>query len=142
MEAQSPEQGLTEYNYTNDDVLNWVKDARLIKATFEYNNRFLVKKIDYDAPTADVTFEYDSAGNRNSMTDGLGSASYAYNTLSQMTSETRTFTGVAGSFTLTYGSYNLAGELKSMTNPWSAQVGYTYETRAVQRQLPARDMPE
>jgi YD repeat-containing protein len=133
----STEQGMTEYNYTNDDVLNWVKDARMVKTTFGYNNRFLVNLIDYDiagalpgqnvAATSDVTFGYDSAGNRTSMTDGLGSASYNYNTLSQMTSETRTFTGL-GSYTLTYNSYNLAGELTSMTNHWNAQVGYTYDT--------------
>jgi hypothetical protein len=41
------------------------------------------------------------------MTDGLGTNSYSYNSLSQLTSETRTFTGV-GAFTLSY-DYNLAG---------------------------------
>jgi YD repeat-containing protein len=51
---------------------------------------------------------------------------YVYNTLSQMTSETRTFTGV-GSFTLSYPSYNLGGQLTNITNPWGAQVGYNYD---------------
>ena len=59
------------------------------------------------------------------MTDGLGSVSYAYNQLSRMTSETRTINGV-GTYTLGY-DYNLAGELKSVTNQWNAQVSYGYD---------------
>jgi RHS repeat-associated protein len=77
------------------------------------------------AATANVSFAYDAAGHRTSMTDGLGSVSYNYNNLAQLTSETRNFSGV-GSYTLTYG-YNLAGELASITNPWSAQVSYAYD---------------
>lgn len=60
------------------------------------------------------------------MSDGLGSVSYAYDQLSRLTSETRTFNGV-GSFNLSY-SYNLAGELTGLTNPWNAQVGYSYDS--------------
>ncbi|PYS77400.1 MAG: hypothetical protein DMF70_16680, partial [Acidobacteria bacterium] len=127
----TPEQGTTNYSYFADDTSQTVTDARGATTTFGYNNRHLVTGITYDVPTgvaatSNVSFGYDAAGNRTSMTDGLGSASYVYNTLSQMTSETRTFNGV-GSFTLTYGSYNLAGELTSMTNPWGAQAGYNYD---------------
>jgi RHS repeat-associated protein len=43
----------------------------------------------------------------------------------QLTSETRTFNGL-GSFALSY-AYNLAGELTSITNPWSSVVGYAYD---------------
>ena len=49
---------------------------------------------------------------------------YVYTALSQLTSESLTFTGF-GSYTLSYG-YNLSGELNSITNPWGAQVGYGY----------------
>lgn len=59
------------------------------------------------------------------MTDGFGSRSYAYNTLSRMTSETRTFTGV-GTYTLGY-DYNLAGELKAVTDPWGATINYGFD---------------
>ncbi len=127
----TPEQGTTSYSYFADDTTQTVTDARGATTTLAYNNRQLITGITYGVPggvatTANVSFGYDAAGNRTSMTDGLGSVSYVYNTLSQMTSETRTFTGV-GSYTLTYGSYNLSGELTSMTNPWSAQVGYSYD---------------
>ena len=126
----TPEQGTTTYTYFADDEVQTVTDARGATITFGYNNRGLVNSITYGVPsgvaaTPNVSFEYDSAGNRTSMTDGLGSVSYAYNTLSRMTSETRTFTGV-GSYTLSY-DYNLAGQLKSITNHWNAQVEYVYD---------------
>jgi len=122
----TPEQGAVNYSYFADDSVQTVTDARGATSTFTYNNRNLVTGITYGVPTgvaatANVSFGYDAAGNRTSMTDGLGSVSYNYNTLSQLTSETRTFTGV-GSFALSY-AYNLSGELTSVTNPWSAQVG-------------------
>jgi len=47
-----------------------------------------------------VTLTYDAAGNRKTMTDGLGSVSYAY---------------------------NLGNEVTSITNPFSVQVGYNYD---------------
>jgi RHS repeat-associated protein len=127
----TPEQGATEYTYFANGMTQIVTDARGATTTFAYNNRDLVTSITYGVPsgvaaTPNVTFEYDSAGNRTSMNDGLGSVSYVYNTLSQLTSETRTFTGVTGSFALSY-DYNLGGELKSITNPWGAQVGYGYD---------------
>jgi uncharacterized protein RhaS with RHS repeats len=59
------------------------------------------------------------------MSDGLGSATYNYNNLGQLTSEVRNFNSV-GSYTLSYG-YNLVGELSSITNPWGAQVGYSFD---------------
>jgi RHS repeat-associated protein len=126
----TPEQGTTGYSYFADDSAQTVTDSRGATTTFSYNNRRLVTGITYGVPsgvaaTPNVSFAYDAAGNRTSMTDGLGSVSYSYNTLSQLTSETRTFTGV-GSFSLSY-AYNLAGELNSITNPWSAQVGYNYD---------------
>jgi YD repeat-containing protein len=46
-----------------------------------------------------------------------------------MTSETRTFTGLTGSYSLNYSSYNLANELTSLSLPtWSQTVGYNYDS--------------
>jgi RHS repeat-associated protein len=127
----TPEQGATNYTYFPNGMKQTVTDARGAATTFAYNKRDLITAISYGVPsgvaaTPNVSFGYDSAGNRTSMNDGLGSVSYVYNTLSQLTSETRTFTGVTGSFALAYG-YNLAGQLNSITNPWGAQVGYGYD---------------
>jgi len=132
----TPEQGVTTYSYFANDAVQTITDARGATTTFSYNNRDLVTGISYGVPstvaaTPNVTFGYDAAGNRTSMNDGLGSVSYAYNQLSQMISETRTFAAVGpyagiGSYSLSYG-YNLAGELISITNQWGAQVGYNYD---------------
>ncbi|HKV35652.1 MAG TPA: S8 family serine peptidase [Pyrinomonadaceae bacterium] len=126
----TPEQGATIYSYFADNTVQTITDARGATTTFSYNNRRLVTGITYGVPggvaaTSNVTYGYNSAGDRTSMTDGLGSVSYVYDQLSRLTSETRSFTGV-GSYALTY-SYNLGGELTSITNAWGAQVGYNYD---------------
>jgi YD repeat-containing protein len=120
----------TVYAYNTDDSVQSVTDARSASATYSYNARHLVTGISYSAPagitpTSNVSFGYDAAGNRTSMSDGLGSKSYSYNQLSQMTSETRTFTGL-GNYTIGY-SYNLAGELTSLTDPASATINYSFD---------------
>jgi len=121
----------TVWDYNSDDTIQKVTDARGASATYGYNNRHLVTSINYSAPsgitpTSNVTFGYDAAGNRTSMTDGLGSQSYNYNQLSQMTSETRTFSGV-GSFTLGY-DYNLAGQLKKITDATNMTINYGFDS--------------
>lgn len=118
----------TTYTYRNDDTVNVVTDARGAAQTFSYNNRHLVTGISYTAPsgitpTAPVTYAYDAVGNRTAMTDGLGSQSYSYDQLSRLTSETRAFTNL-GAYTLSY-AYTLGGDLKSITDPVGAEVGYT-----------------
>jgi RHS repeat-associated protein len=127
---QTPEQGTTTYSYYGDDTTHVVTDARGATTTFGYNGRHQPTGITYGvpagvAPTTNVTLAYDAAGNRTSMTDGLGSMSYAYDRLSRLTSETRTFTNV-GTYTLAY-EYNLAGALTRVTNPWNAQVSYAHD---------------
>ena len=127
----TPEQGVTSYSYFGNDAVQTITDARGATTTFGYNSRDLVTSINFGVPagvaaTPNVSFGYDAAGNRTTMTDGLGSVSYAYDQLSRMTSETRTFTNLPGSFALSY-AYNLAGELTSITNQWGAQVSYTYD---------------
>jgi YD repeat-containing protein len=59
------------------------------------------------------------------MTDPQGSTSYGYNQLSRMTSETRTIAGL-GNYTIGY-DYNLAGELKSITDPAGATINYGFD---------------
>jgi len=131
----TPEQGATTYSYSADDTTSIVTDARNVTTTYGYNNRHQITSLTYNVTgdptgqtiaTANASFGYDAAGNRTSMSDGLGSASYVFNNLSQMTSETRNFNGLTPSYTLNY-EFNLAGELKSVTNQWNAQVSYGYD---------------
>ena len=128
-----PEQNagtVTTFDYNLDDTVQKITDPRGATTTFGYNNRHLVTSITYGVPsgvaaTANVTFGYDAAGNRTLMADGLGYVVYNYNTLSQLTSESRYFTGLSW-YALSY-AYNLGGELTSITNQSNVQVGYGYD---------------
>ncbi len=72
------------------------------------------------ADTNDVTFAFDNVGNRTSMTDGTGSTSYVYNSLSQITSETKYISEINNSFTINY-TYALNGAVTSFTDPQDSQ---------------------
>ncbi|HEV2883902.1 MAG TPA: DUF4214 domain-containing protein, partial [Pyrinomonadaceae bacterium] len=92
--------------YLADDSIQRITDARGATSDFTWNARHQVTSITYTAPSgitpvAPVSFVYDGAGNRTAMNDGQGSTSYAYDQLSRMTSETRTFSGL-GSFAINY----------------------------------------
>ena len=58
-------------------------------AKFYYNLRGLTTDIKYNeqalpagvAPTSDISFQYDSAGNREQMNDGQGQVIYSYDAL-------------------------------------------------------------
>ena len=131
-EQQAPSQIVTtKYAYNEDGTVKNVTDGRGIITTLGYNNRHQVTGISYSQQTGitstpSASFSYDAAGNRTSMTDGSGSVTYQYDQLSRLTSETRQFNGRSGSYKLSY-SYNLAGELSSITDPTDAIVNYSYD---------------
>src|ERR1051325_9900388 len=89
---QNPNTASTDHTtraYNNDDTVLSVTDARGASATYSYNARHLVTGITYSAPspitpTSTVTFGYDAAGNRTSITDGLGTVGYVYNQRQQI----------------------------------------------------------
>jgi YD repeat-containing protein len=130
-----PEQnagGNTVWTYNPDDTINTLTDARGAIATFTYNNRHLPTVVTHTlagSTTINKAFTYDAAGNRISMSDGSGATTYQYDQLSQMTSETRTFTGLTGAFSLAY-TYNYTGQLKSLTDHTQQRVNYTYDNSA------------
>jgi RHS repeat-associated protein len=137
----TPEQGTTTYVYNRDDTVQKVTDARSVTTTFGYNARHLPIGVTYTLPTGggvvatpNVTFAYDAAGNRTSMTEKnsagtvVGSSAYHYDSLSRMDWEERFFQSV-GTYRLSY-EYNLGGELTSLTAPsqfGSFEIGYTYD---------------
>ena len=65
------------------------------------------------------------------MTNGEGAMSYTYNSYRQLTSETRTFTGLSGNnYTFNY-SYNLGGQLSQANDvapSFTKNVNYAYNT--------------
>jgi YD repeat-containing protein len=126
----TPEQGATTFAYNADDTVQSVTDARNAVMTFGYNARKLVTSLTFTVPggvaaTPNVTFGYDSAGNRTSMSSSESTVTYGYDTASRLTSESRTFNGLAGSFNLSY-VYNQLSQLTEITRPGNVKVGYTY----------------
>jgi YD repeat-containing protein len=120
----------TVWTYNADDTVNTVTDARGASSAFTHNNgRHLPNVITHTMSGSSLiveSFEYDAAGNRTSMSDSSGGTTYQYNQLSQLTSETRTFTGLSGSYTLSY-EYNYAGQLKSLTDHTQQRINYAYD---------------
>ncbi|HXT63141.1 MAG TPA: hypothetical protein VN696_08905 [Pyrinomonadaceae bacterium] len=120
----------TTWDYNIDDTLHQVTDARGASATYTYNNRKLVTDVGYSTPNSvqsapNLHFSYDSSGNRTFLIDGEGTQAYIYDQVSRPVSETRTFTGL-GAFTLSY-DYNLAGELKRITDASNSTINYSYD---------------
>lgn len=79
--------GSTTYEYYADGSLQKWTDARGANATRSYNKRGLPTNVDYVAAggavaTPNVSFTYDANGNRLTMTDGVGTTTYNYDTLS------------------------------------------------------------
>jgi YD repeat-containing protein len=137
------EESATVYAYCADDTVQKVTDPRGASSTYTYNGRHLVGTITYAKPGGSAAqgpdesnaiplvppggFDYDEAGNRLSMTDGLGRVDYVYDTWSRLTSETRLFNDFPGSpYPLTY-DYNLAGQLKMVTDPFGKAINYAYD---------------
>jgi YD repeat-containing protein len=131
----------TTWQYNADDTVQMVVDARGVSATYTYNARRLLKRTQYAGPSgvgsplpsgvtasATVDIDYDGAGNRITMSDGIGSVIYQYNQRSQLTWESRSFSQLNPSqwFTVTH-DYNLAGQIKSLTDPFSSTVSYALD---------------
>ncbi len=81
----------------------------------------------------EVEYTYDNIGNRISMTDSSGSTEYVYNSLSQLTAETRAFNDTLSAaplsnnrFKLEY-TYDLSGALKSLKDPFGEEINYGYD---------------
>lgn len=119
----------TTWSYNPDDSASQVTDPRGVVTDITYNNVGLTTEVAYtptgsipDTPT--VTYAYDVLGNRTSMdTAGVSETTYAYDSLSRLTSETVDFDDLTSNYTIAY-SYQLSGKLKSITDPFSAVVNY------------------
>ena len=130
----------TTFHYDAEDKLDYIIDARGVKKQFSYQNnkRHLVTGLSYDLTalpagqtsvpaTSAATFEYTAVGLRKKMTDGTGTITYNYNDLSQLTSESREFADLDGTYTLNY-EYELGGQLKKITDHNNSTINYNYDT--------------
>ncbi len=128
------------YSYFADDKPQTIRDARGAAKHYAYNNLGLIEQISWTVPQnsnievpVNVTFAYDSAGNRTSVTDGSGTVTYLYNSLSQVASETRQFNEAVplspqsdNKFQIDY-TYNLSGQLTSLTDPFGELISYGHD---------------
>jgi RHS repeat-associated protein len=113
-------------------------DARGVLTSYTYDNLNRLSTIAYTVTgtgvtaTPGVTLTYDQGGSAayalgrlTSMADGVGSETYTYNNLGEMTQLQK----VIGTAIYTTGyAYNLAGELSSITYPSSRVVQQSFDT--------------
>jgi YD repeat-containing protein len=136
--AKNPESGTISYVYDADGSLLQKTSpapnqtgAATQTVSFCYDALHRVTGKGYGAQScplssAVVSYTYDSGANAkgklSSLTDQAGTASYAYDTLGRLTTETRSIAGISKS---TGYSYNLDGSVKTLTYPSGRVVTYT-----------------
>jgi RHS repeat-associated protein len=158
--AKNPESGTITYTYDADGELlqktspapNQTGSATQI-VSYCYDALHRQTKRDYSAhtyappacpiTTPIISYTYDSGtnakGHLTSLTDQAGTATYGYDVLGRLTTETRTLTGAnnaAISKTFSY-SYNLDGSIKTLTYPSGKVI--TYSPDSAGRMLSAVD---
>ncbi len=126
-----------QYQYNNFGLVTQRTDPRGVISTYGYDNLNRPTGITYNVGTTGVTatpgvtLTYDQGGaaafalgRLTSMSDGVGSETYTYNNLGEMTQLQK----VVSSTTYTMGyQYNLAGELSSITYPSNRVVQQTFD---------------
>ncbi len=149
--ASNPESGTISYTYDGNGNLKQKTSPKPdqsnpatttnINYCYDALNRVMSKAYNATAcppPTAQATYTYDQGtngiGHRTGMTDGPGSATWAYDLMGRVKSETRVTSNVTK--TTSY-VYNLDGSVQSITYPSTHTVNYTYS--AAGRALSAID---
>lgn len=111
------------WQYGYDAVGNRVSvyDANNILTTYAFDAANQLTDIDYPGTSEDVSFTYDAAGRRASMTDGLGTTTWAYDDLNRPTAINDPFGAIVGY------SYDSAGNRTGLTYPDGKVVSYVYD---------------
>jgi RHS repeat-associated protein len=126
------------FQYNSFGLLTQRTDPRGVITTYGYDNLNRLTGITYNVGTTGVTatpsvgLTYDQGGSGafalgrlTSMTDGVGSESYTYNNLGQMTALQKVINGTT--YPISY-AYNLAGEMASITFPSGRVVQQSFDT--------------
>ena len=124
----SPETGTTLYSYDAAGNLESITDALNHIVGFSYDA--LDRPITQTYGSTTINFSYDqdtnSTGQISSVTDEYGSRSFLYNTLGQLTNETREIGGV--SYNTGYSYTATTAEMESITYPSGMVVQYSRAT--------------
>ena len=120
--ATDPLRRTTTYGYDAAGNRTSLVDPQERTTTYGFDNANRLTSVRYsDGRTPNVTFEYDNAGLRSSMTDGSGTTRYTWDSLGRLTQHTD-----GAAHTVRYG-YDLAGNLTSLTYPGSEVVTRSYD---------------
>lgn len=126
----------TNYNttavaYTPSGQIAQKTDPRGVVTTFTYDSLNRVSRISHSDGTPAVTYTYGSAGVSNfgaarlvQTTDGIGTQTYQYNNMGQITQMAKTIG--SNTYTVNY-NYNPAGQLASITYPSGRAVTDNYD---------------
>ena len=128
--ASHPESGTTSYEYDVAGRMTSRTDARGVTSSTTYDviDRPLVTIYSDGTPTVTRTYDQNGyVGFLTTIVDGAGTTTFTYNSAGQLSSESRTFNGVSGTFTTSYG-YDLDGKLQSITYPSGRVVAYSYQS--------------
>lgn len=118
----APGTSITRYSYDSAGRLHgttWPSGATETR-TYDAGGR-LTKKTYSRADTATVSYTYNAAGQRLSMTDATGTTTYTYDTAGRLSS-----TDDGSANTVSYG-YDPAGLLTKLTYPGGQAVTYSYD---------------
>ena len=112
-----------ETSYVYDAVGNRTRltDANDVSTTYVYDDANRLTAILYPPPEPSVSFAYDDAGNRISMSDNSGQTTWEYDGLNRPIVITSEETGRVG-----YG-YDAVGNRTSLTYPDGKFVSYAYD---------------
>jgi YD repeat-containing protein len=136
------------WTHNPDNSVAAITDPRGVVTTYKYGHaddsgsgeyRAMPTKIQYTVPggsgihdPTDVSYAYDAAGNRTSMSDETGSMAYSYDEISRLVSETKDFADTltsepsGGVYVLAY-TYHLTGGIKSIVDPFTNEVKYSVD---------------
>jgi YD repeat-containing protein len=111
------------WSYTYDLAGNRITaiDAKGQTIQYTYDAAGQLTGIDYPGTEPDVTFSYDMTGQRVSMTDGLGTTTWTYDTMNRPTSVTDPLNNM-----ILY-DYDAVGNRTELTYPDGKTVTYDYD---------------
>jgi len=118
------------YTYTDGgrlDTRTWARGGTPIVTTYGYDpDTSELLSIDYSDSTPDVTFTYDRLGRQDTITDALGSRTFAYNPSLQL--ETETISGLINkTITRTYEAAGVLGRSTGLNTGVDYGIGYDYD---------------
>jgi len=128
----------TVWTYNDDDTIQVVTNARGATCTYGYNGRHMPTTVTHALASENIvkSLSYDGAGNRISMSHTVGgaprdSATYQYDSLSRMLSETKHIdalagNSMAGNYTIGY-TYTISDQLRTVTDPFNTTTNYAYD---------------